>query len=156
MSPALSARHWEPDGAGGRIKVVMRPTRVIGAPALAGVLVAPPVAAKDGVRAKLDEPVRLGTPPGETMRVAWRLVDDEDQPFGAGGIYLRVSRCGQSLLRVRATAHGQGRYSVRLTAPKNGIRRLAVGLQGWRIIGDRRERADMIFAFDPPLSRRCS
>jgi hypothetical protein len=36
---------------------------------LIGVLLALPAAAKEGVRAKLDEPVRLGTAPGKTIRV---------------------------------------------------------------------------------------
>jgi hypothetical protein len=120
-----------------------------------GVFLAMPAAAKEGVRAKLDGPVRLDTASGETIRVAWRLVDEEGRPFGAGGIYLRVSRCGRKPLTIPATARGLGRYSVRVRVPRDGIRKLLVGLTGWRIIGDRKERADKFFQFDPPLYRRC-
>jgi hypothetical protein len=123
---------------------------------MAAALVATPAAAKDGVRAKLDEPVLLGTAPGKTITVAWHLLDRKERPFGASGIYLRVSRCGRRPLTVRASEHGRGGYSARVKVPKGGIRKLLVGLQGWRIIGDKQERADRYFQFDPPLARRCS
>jgi hypothetical protein len=122
----------------------------------AAAVLAIPAAAKDGVRAVLDEPVRLGTPPGKTIKVAWRLVDENGRAFGASGIYLRVSRCGRAPLNVPATERSRGGYSARVKVPKGGIRRLRVGLRGWRIIGDRKERADVFFPFDPTLERRCS
>jgi hypothetical protein len=134
----------------------MRPTLLLAVLIAAAALLALPAAAKDGVRAELDEPVRLGTPPGETIEVAWHLVDQEGRAFGASGIYLRVSRCGRRPLRVPATERSGGGYSARVTVPKGGIRRLRVGLRGWRIIGARKERADKFFQFDPPLVRRCS
>ena len=119
-------------------------------------LVATTAPAKEGVRATLDAPVRLDTPAGKTVRVAWHLSDGDGHPFGAGGIYLRVSRCGAKPLRVRAKERGNGRYSAGFTVPKGGIRKLMVGLKGWRIIGERKERADAIFNFVPALGRRCS
>jgi hypothetical protein len=129
-------------------------------PLLVGLVVASaslvmPATAKEGVRAKLDEPVRLDAPPGTTVRVAWRLVDEDGSPFGASGIYLRASRCGRGPLKIRATERRRGRYSARVKIPKGGIRKLLVGLEGWRIVGDRKERADVFFRFDPPLRRRC-
>jgi hypothetical protein len=121
----------------------------------AGALPAMPVAAKEGVRAKLDRPVRLDRPPGRTVQVAWHLTDQQGRPFGASGIYLRVSRCGRRPLRIPASAQGRGGYSARVRVPQGGIRKLVVGLRGWRIIGGRRERADAFFQFDPPLYRHC-
>ena len=121
------------------------------------VVVAMPALGKDGVRATLDAPVRLDTPAGKTLRVVWHLSDGEGHAFGASGIYLRVSRCGARPLRVPAKARrGRGRYSARFTVPKGGVRKLMVGLKGWRIIGERKERADAIFNFVPALGRRCS
>ena len=134
----------------------MRPTLLLSVLIAAAALLAIPAAAKDGVRAELDEPVRLGTPPGETIKVAWQLVDQEGRAFGASGIYLRVSRCDRPPLTVPATERSRGGYSARVKVPKGGIRRLRVGLRGWRIIGARKERADRFFQFDPPLVRRCS
>jgi hypothetical protein len=133
----------------------MRPVAPVALLVVAGALLAMPAAAKEGVRARLDEPVRLGAAPGKTIRVAWKLVDDEARSFGASGIYLRVSRCGRSPLRIAATSRGRGRYAARVRVPKGGIRKLLVGLKGWRIVGEQRQRADVLFRFDPPLSRRC-
>ncbi len=123
---------------------------------VAAALLALPAVAKEGVTAKLDEPVRLSTAPGKTIRVAWRLVDPEGQPFGAGGIYLRVSRCRGKPMMVPAIDRSRGRFSARVKVPRGGIRKVRVGLPGWRIIGEKKERADMLFSFDPPLARRCS
>ena len=133
----------------------MRPTLLLAILVAAAAMLAVPAAAKDGVRAKLDEPVRLDTAPGKTITVVWRLVDEEGQPFGASGIYLRVSRCGRAPLTVRATERSLGGYSARVTVPKGGIRKLLVGLPGWRTVGDQRTRADKFFQFDPPLVQRC-
>jgi hypothetical protein len=122
----------------------------------AGALPAMPAVAKEGVRAKLDRPVRLDAAPGRAVRVVWRLVDEDGRPFGASGIYLRVSRCGRPPLRVHARERAPGRYSARVTVPRGGIRKLVVGLKAWRIVGERRERADALFPFEPVLRRRCS
>jgi hypothetical protein len=133
----------------------MRKTLLLFLLIAATALFALPAAAKEGVRATLDKPVRLGTAPGRTITVAWHLVDRAGRPFGASGIYLRVSRCGRKPLLVDATEHGSGAYSARVKVPKGGIRKLLVGLEGWQIIGDKQRRADMFFQFDPPLARRC-
>ena len=122
----------------------------------ASALVATTAPAKEGVRATLDSQLDLDTRAGKTVRVAWHLSDADGNPFGAGGIYLRVSRCGARPLRVPAKERGEGRYSARFKVPKGGIRKLMVGLEGWRIIGDKKERADAVFNFVPALGRRCS
>ena len=118
--------------------------------------VATPAGAKRGVRAKLDAPVRLEAATGQTINVQWRLVDEHGDAFGASGIYLRVSRCGARPMVVSATARRGGHYAARVTVPRGGIRKLLVGLKGWRITGGRRERADAFFQFDPPVYRDCS
>jgi hypothetical protein len=112
--------------------------------------------AKEGVRATLDKPVRLDARAGEVVRVAWHLSDGQGHRFGASGIYLRVSRCGAGPMRVRARERGHGRYSASFKVPRGGIRKLMVGLKGWRIIGNKKERADAIFNFAPALGRDCS
>jgi len=48
-------------------------------------LLAMPASAKRGVRAQLDQPVRLDTAPGKKVRVAWHLVDEDGRRFGASG-----------------------------------------------------------------------
>jgi hypothetical protein len=114
-----------------------------------------PALAKEGVRAHLDKPVRLAAKPGSRIRVAWHLVDRRGQHFGAGGIYLRVSRCGRDPLVIRATEVGDG-YYARFTVPRGGIRKLLVGLIGWQFRrGHKPKRADVFFQFSPPLHRDC-
>ena len=133
----------------------MTSKRLLLGAALLGASLTVPAVAKEGVRAKLDAPVRMDAAPGTMVRVAWRLVDPDGAPFGASGIYLRVSRCGQRPMRIRATATGNGHYVARVKVSKGRIRKLMVGLEGWRIIGERKERRDKYFQFDPPLGRRC-
>ena len=133
----------------------MRSARVITVVICTFCLLAVPASAKDGVRAKLEGSARLGTAPGKTIRVVWRLVDARGNRFGVSGIYLRVSRCGGGLRRVKARNQGGGRFSARAVVPAGGIRMLRVGLVGWRTAGGVTERADMVFGFDPPLVRRC-
>jgi hypothetical protein len=133
----------------------MRRTRLLAGTISVAVLLALPASAKEGVRAKLDGPVALDAAPGKTLRVAWHLIDDRGRPFGASGIYLRVSRCGHSPLRFPATARGSGGFSVRLKVPAGGIRKLMVGLEGFRSTGGQNQRADMFFRFDPPAYRDC-
>jgi hypothetical protein len=112
--------------------------------------------AKEGVRAHLDKRVRLDAKPGSRIRVAWHLVDKGGRHFGAGGIYLRVSRCGRAPLIVRATEVGDG-YSARFKVPRGGIRKLLVGLEGWQFRrGHKPRRADVFFQFSPPLHRDCA
>ena len=134
-----------------RLNGILLTTAVLAAVAVAAL----PAAAKEGVRAVLTEPVDLSTPPREHMQIKWRLLDEEGRPFGASGIYLRVSRCGGGPRTVSARARGRGRYVARVRVPAGGIRRLLVGLQGWRITPTRTTRADRYFQFDPPLYRRC-
>jgi hypothetical protein len=133
----------------------MRRTRLLGGATAVAALLALPAPAKEGVRAKLDHPVALDAAPGKTLRVAWHLIDDRGRPFGASGIYLRVSRCGHGPLTFPATARGSSGFSVRLKVPAGGIRKLMVGLEGFRSTGGRHRRADLFFQFAPPAYRDC-
>ena len=116
-----------------------------------------PAAAKEGVRATLNAPVDIGAAPGTFVSVDWDLADAEGNAFGAGGIYLRVKRCGKRRpLRIPAREVAHGRYAAGFDVPRRGIRRITVGLKGWRMYpSGRRERADATFRFGPPLRRRC-
>jgi len=133
----------------------MRPIRVSLAVVVGLALMAAPATPKGGVRAIADGPVRLDTASGEKLRVTWKLVDAEGHPFSASGIYLQVSRCGRKPLLVSARELSHGRFTARFTVPRGGIRKLMVGLEGWRTFKGRTERADAIFNFVPALGRRC-
>jgi len=129
--------------------------RTIAVALCAGLALALPASAKEGVRAKAEGTVRLGAAPGTTIRLTWRLVDARGRAFGASGIYLRVTRCAGGPQRMGARSLGGGRFSARVVVPKGAIRMLRVGLEGWSTAGGETRRADVFFAFDPPLVRRC-
>ena len=122
---------------------------------IAAVSIAPsPAPAKEGVVAKLARPVDLTAPAGTPMHVRWWLESADGLGFGGGGIYLRVHRCGRRTLTITAREEPGIRYAARFRMPKR-IRKLSVGLPGWRMYQGRTERADAYFEFDPPLRRRC-
>lgn len=133
----------------------MPSARFIAIAICAVVLLAVPAAAKEGVRAKLEGTVQLGAAPGKKIRITWRLIGADGHAFGASGIYLRVSRCGGGAHRVNARNLGGGRFSARVVVPTARIRTVGVGLMGWRTADGKTRRADVFFAFDPPLARRC-
>ena len=154
------ALEWQKLGTGRRPKAYtyrMRLRSLLAAAVLAASALAavPAVAKEEDMRAELDEPVRLNTASGKSLRVVWHLVDQGGRASTMSRFYLRVSRCGGRPLRIDATERGNGRFSVRFKVPKGGIRKLVVALKGWRIIGDETERADLFIPFDPPLVRRC-
>lgn len=103
-------RDWRRSGNRGlraRISRRMRRHARIAALVVAvAALLALPAEAKNGVRAILDDPVNVDAKPGTRVRVAWHLVDKDGHRFGASGIYLRVSRCGRSPMRVPARERG--------------------------------------------------
>ena len=133
----------------------MRPILLSSVAVVALALMAAPAVPKGGVRAIADGPVRLTAAPGFNLRVTWDLIDADGKPFGASGIYLRVSRCGRKPLLIAARELSHGRYTARVTVPRGGIRKLMVGLEGWRTFEGRTERADAKFNFAPALWRPC-
>ena len=134
----------------------MRSARTLVPLLAAALLLAVPASAKEGVYAKLTDPVDLSAPAGTHVTVDWTLQDQEGNPFGAGGIYLRVARCGRTALRIPAREVTRNRYVAAFKMPRRGVRKITVGLKGWRIYpSGRKERADAFFAFRPALKRRC-
>lgn len=122
----------------------------------AAALAAAPALAKEGVTAKLVDPVRLGAKPGTKLRFDLRLRDERGRPFGAGGLYLRVLSCRRKVTHVPLRERSRGRFAATVIVPRGRIRRVTVGLPGWRMYPDgTEERADAFFAFDPPLARPC-
>lgn len=123
--------------------------------ALAALAVAAPAAGKGDVRARIDGPVRCAAAAGSTITVAWRLTSVEDgrrRPFGAGGVFVRLlSRSGARPAKAHARSERsarRGRYSAMVRVPRGGIRRLQIGLDGTRHVGDRIEPAPIYFRIE--------
>jgi hypothetical protein len=103
--------------------------------AAAGLVAALPAAGKDGVEATLTTRVPLDAPAGKKLRIAWTLSFRDEQgrrqPFGAGGIFVRLtSATGRHATRAFADGSA-GRYAAVIRVPKGGIRAVRIGLLGW-------------------------
>src|SRR2546426_4482770 len=91
----------------------MRAVRLLGlALVLVSALVAgAPAQAKSGVRATITSGLPTTAPPGSRIRVAWRLLDRQGHPFGAGGVFIRLlSAEGSTLAFAPGHSHADGRY----------------------------------------------
>jgi hypothetical protein len=135
-----------------------RPVISLAVAALAALAVAAPASGKGDVRARIDGPVRCDAAAGSTITVAWRLTSvegDRRRPFGAGGVFVRLlSRSGARPTKARARSARRGRYSARVRVPRGEIRRLQIGLDGTRYVGDRVEPAPIYFRIENDPCRR--
>jgi hypothetical protein len=129
-----------------------RPVISLAVAALAALAVVAPASGKGDVRARIDGPARCDAAAGSTIAVAWHLTSVEGgrrQPFAAGGVFVRLlSRSGASATKAHARSRGRGRYSARVRVPRGEIRRLQIGLDGTRYVGDRIERAPIYFRIE--------
>lgn len=132
-------------------------TALVGAcVALAGLATAlPPAASKEGVVARVLTPIPRDARPGARLKVVWTLsyVDGgKRRPFGAGRVFIRLFGPGGSRSRrVYATELERGRYRARVTVPRGGVRRVAIGLMGMRCAGSCRPDPVLFRIADDPL-----
>ena len=118
-----------------------------------------PAAGKDGVKATLVTRISVNAVAGTRLEVAWTLayVDEHGrrQPFGGGGIFVRLLSASGAPSEV-ALAHGKpGRYTAAVRVPKAGIPAIQIGIRGWSSGATGTRRADRPFPItnDPvPLS----
>ena len=117
---------------------------LVGAAVLAG-----PAVAKEDVQATLLTPVQLDATPGEEITVAWTLVSIDDQgkqrPFGASGVYIRLSSAVDGEPTIGAAAGDEGRYEATVLVPEGGIGSIKIGLQGWMSDPTGTHRSDVFF-----------
>jgi hypothetical protein len=88
--------------------------------------------AKEGVKATLTSPVRLGAAPGTTLHVTWTLSYTDHgtrQPFGAGGVFVRLRSASGAAQT--GMAHGDGSYAADVVVPQGGIADVQIGLEGF-------------------------
>lgn len=105
----------------------------------AAMAVAPtPVAAKEGVVARVLTPIPRSAVPGTKVTVVWTLSVREEsgkrRPFSAEGVFVRVLGV-RSTVDYTGTHRPLGRYRAVLRVPSGGIRRLRFGLMGWNDYG---------------------
>jgi hypothetical protein len=124
----------------------------LGPLAVAALLAAYPVAAKEGVKATLTTSVPLDAPAGTDLRVSWSLfyVDESRrrQPFGAGSVFVRLisaSGAGAEEAFGATRPDTTGQYSATVVVPAGGIGDVEIGLMGWRSDATGNRRGDMLF-----------
>jgi hypothetical protein len=111
---------------------------------------APLALAKEGVVARLENPTVLRAPGGTRVSLIWTLRAGR-QPFGASGVYVRLTGRAGTRTTALAAELAPGRYRARILIPRGGVRAIAIGLQGWSSGPAGTKRADMFFpiANDP-------
>jgi hypothetical protein len=105
--------------------------------ALAGAAAA---ASKDGVRATLTTSIPLDARPGSQLDVGWTLASTDDdgrrQPFGAGGVFVRLlSASGAKAETGPAHEGATGAYTASVEVPAGGIGDVLVGIHAWTTYG---------------------
>ena len=114
---------------------------VLAAPLLvAGLALAGPVLAKEGMQARLDAPIPIDAPPGTTLEVGWTTT----VPDGAGGaaafsgapVFIALTEPGASqpeaLVFGDETPAGSGHFTASIVVPDGGIAPdgVTIGLRG--------------------------
>jgi hypothetical protein len=102
--------------------------------------------AKNNVEATLLSTTPKHATPGATLHVEWRLAElDDGQPFGAGGIFIRLVGTNGATTTAAATEIRRGRFAAKAVVPAGGIRRIRIGLHSWTSGPGGTKRADMFF-----------
>ncbi len=110
---------------------------------------APLAAAKNDARATLLTRVPAKAPAGTTFAVAWivTIADERGrrQPFGAGGMFVRLMsplRGGSTKVYAKGV---QGRYHARVRVPRGGMRDIQLGLRSWVSDPEGTRESDWLF-----------
>jgi hypothetical protein len=107
-----------------------------------------PATAKEGVEATITSNVPLDAPSGTRLRVRWTLAYVEDgkrQPFGAGGLYVRLRSAAGARAETAWAGGDRGSYWADVVVPQGGIGDIEFGLVGWQTDTRGTRRADAIF-----------
>jgi hypothetical protein len=94
-----------------------------------------PAAAKEGVKATLETSIPLDAAAGTPLELAWTLASvDEDgrpQPFGAGGIFVRLSSASGTGAQTAFARGDTGDYRATVLVPTGGIGDVQIGIRGF-------------------------
>jgi hypothetical protein len=98
---------------------------------LAGLVLVPGGAAKEGVLAELTSTLPLAAPAGSTIDVSWSL-SSPSGPFNAMNVYVHLLGRGGQATEAAAfgAAHPDGRYTASARVPPGGIAGIRIGLKG--------------------------
>jgi hypothetical protein len=115
---------------------------VFAATACAVSLAVPALAsAKGDATATIQSPTRCDAAAGRQITIRFVVTmaeaDGTLRPFTAPEVFVRLKRAGRApAVKRRATSLREGRYRVRVTVPRGGIRRIDAGVEGTTTLAD--------------------
>lgn len=97
-------------------------------------LAAVPAVAKEGLTARLDAPIAMGTPPGTEILVGMTVTvpgEVGDHPVEGTPMYLKlIGRDGAVTRAAGAADRTPGHYTMRIAIPDGGVRDIEIGIHG--------------------------
>jgi hypothetical protein len=110
--------------------------RVVLAALVLGLVLVPAAGAKEGLSARLLQPLPTDPQPSSTIEVSWQLTaldGTKRVPFNAMGVFVRLldAAGGPSTSALaRGASHPDGRYDASVSVPAGGIGGIQIGLHG--------------------------
>src|SRR4051794_5799713 len=92
--------------------------------------IAVPALAKEGIEARLDQPIPLNGEPGTTVTVGFTVAAIGNDPDSWGGqpVVLKVHPVGGDPIESVATADGKGHYTATFRMPEHGVASVEIGM----------------------------
>jgi len=114
--------------------------------------VAAPVLAKEGIEARLDQPIPLNGDPGTTVKVGFAVAAIGQDPDSWAGqpVILKVHPVGGDPVETVATDDGKGHFTATFTMPEHGVAAVEIGLRGESCENGTCTRSDLLFQVAGP------
>ena len=132
-----------------------RPSILALVPTLAALLLSlaavAPVAAKEGMEARLDAPLSVASPGGSTMHVGWTVFimsEGEEVPVYGSPVFIRLLPRGEGEPSIEFGTErpsGSGHYFADIVVPPSGIGMVEVGMRGSQCVSGVCSTSDMVF-----------
>src|SRR6476659_10592412 len=114
--------------------------------------VAAPALAKEGIEARLDQPIPLNGDPGTTVTVGFTVAAIGEDPDSWSGqpVILKVHPVGGDPVETVATDDGAGHYSATFVMPEHGVAAIEIGIRGESCENGTCTRSDLLFQVAGP------
>jgi hypothetical protein len=130
----------------------MRTVVRLAAAVLLVLVAAAPALAKEGIEARLDQPIPLTGDPGTTVSVGFTIAAIGDDPGSWPGqpIVLKVHPVGGDPIESVATDDGKGHYTATFLMPEHGVAAVEIGMRGEMCENGTCTRSDFLFQVAGP------
>jgi MYXO-CTERM domain-containing protein len=110
-----------------------------------------PVAAKEGMEARLDAPLSIGSVPGSTMHVGWTVFimsEGKEVPVYGSPVFIRLLPRAEGEPTIAfgtERPNGSGHYLADIVVPPSGIGIVEIGMRGEQCEAGMCSTSDMVF-----------